>query len=795
MSKILFYFWALFILFVEIVFPQITQKQKITYLWPTDASKFLTSSFCEYRGRRFHTGIDIKTWGKTGYNVYAVRPGYIWRISVSPFGYGKALYLKLDTGEIAVYAHLSGFVPYIQERVEEEQKRIGRYRINKYFKPSEIPVTQGEIVAFTGQTGIGAPHLHFEIRDARNRPLNPLLKNYKLPDRVKPVITAISFTPLDINSEVNHDYKPYLVIPHRIKEGEYALPELIQIWGKVGVAVACYDKQLNIRHRIGVYSLRLFVDNKLKFQYQFDKVSFQKNSMIDWERDYRLARRGLGLFYKLYKEPYNTLNYYVPNQPWAGVLQTSLMDSLPGLQNKRQQSIGSTSFRASTDYLLPGYHDLRIEITDFFDNLTILRGKIVVGAPFHLYPIFSKEDSVNHRIENIVTDNIAGVNDIEVSYYAKNKWNLLAVNLANFIEKGGNDTSVPFEKLTGNLPLENYPVLKFIGKDPFGAPSYPLIYVDKNKLRANSPDPRIELALDFYDDYVRMEISSNVILRDQPQLFFISDSTDTIKIRCFQRELTQFIGKLDLVKIADKHGKFLIKAKTLSNEILKAEKFVHLKKVKQGVIKQIYSEDKKCKINFWRKSLFKDIYVRIQVDSTAKPTKSNWVGLAYDIEPRDVYLNSGVIIHLKYPKEELEPQKLGVYFLNGHGRWTFIDNKLDTTRHSVWARVFSLEKFRLLRDDIPPEVHIIQPAPYTTIRDDTPKISFYVRDRLSGIASEEEIEIRLDGEKVIAEYDPERYNIFYQVKEPLTRGAHQVSIRVRDRSHNVTTYQTKFWVQ
>ncbi|UCE08247.1 MAG: M23 family peptidase, partial [bacterium] len=77
------------------------------YLWPTDASQYLTSSFAEYRPGHFHAGIDIKTWGRIGHKVFAIRDGYIMRIGVSPFGYGKVLYQKLDTGVIAVYAHLS----------------------------------------------------------------------------------------------------------------------------------------------------------------------------------------------------------------------------------------------------------------------------------------------------------------------------------------------------------------------------------------------------------------------------------------------------------------------------------------------------------------------------------------------------------------------------------------------------------------------------------------------------------------------------------------------------------------
>ena len=79
------------------VFAQNRPENSLKYLWPTDASKHLTSAFGEYRARRFHTGIDVKTWGKTGYKIFAVRSGYILRVSVSPGGYGKVVYLKFDT--------------------------------------------------------------------------------------------------------------------------------------------------------------------------------------------------------------------------------------------------------------------------------------------------------------------------------------------------------------------------------------------------------------------------------------------------------------------------------------------------------------------------------------------------------------------------------------------------------------------------------------------------------------------------------------------------------------------------
>ncbi|MBL0020677.1 MAG: hypothetical protein IPP17_30650 [Bacteroidetes bacterium] len=49
-------------------------------------------SFCgpgELRNNHFHSGIDIKTGGGIGQPLLAVHDGYIYRIKVSPFGFGK----------------------------------------------------------------------------------------------------------------------------------------------------------------------------------------------------------------------------------------------------------------------------------------------------------------------------------------------------------------------------------------------------------------------------------------------------------------------------------------------------------------------------------------------------------------------------------------------------------------------------------------------------------------------------------------------------------------------------------
>ena len=91
------------------------------YLWPTNSSEYLASSFCEFREGHYHSAIDIKTWNTEGYPCYAVADGYIKRIRVSPFGYGKVLYLQLNDGQTAVYAHLQKFTKKVDEKIREKQ--------------------------------------------------------------------------------------------------------------------------------------------------------------------------------------------------------------------------------------------------------------------------------------------------------------------------------------------------------------------------------------------------------------------------------------------------------------------------------------------------------------------------------------------------------------------------------------------------------------------------------------------------------------------------------------------------
>jgi murein DD-endopeptidase MepM/ murein hydrolase activator NlpD len=123
------------------------------YAWPLPKIRGLSSAFAEYRHFRFHSGIDIPTQGKTGYQVVACESGYVYRVFSSWNGYGKAVYLKLDDGRYAVYGHLSQFSENITRLVQKEQLSKERYYTDLFLKEGEIRVKRGELIGYSGESG------------------------------------------------------------------------------------------------------------------------------------------------------------------------------------------------------------------------------------------------------------------------------------------------------------------------------------------------------------------------------------------------------------------------------------------------------------------------------------------------------------------------------------------------------------------------------------------------------------------------------------------------------------------
>src|SRR5690554_4593695 len=186
---------------------------------PLDVPLVLAANFGELRSNHFHTGIDLKTDRRTGYNILSVEDGYVSRIKVSPWGYGHVVYIDHYNGLTTVYAHLDKYVGELKDLVIEQQRKAEGFTIDYYPAKDSLKVKKGQIIAKSGNTGgSSAPHLHFELRETiTEHPLNPLLFNFDIADSQAPTIRGVKVYAL-----TEQGYR----VPNKAKH--------YQVWGSNG---------------------------------------------------------------------------------------------------------------------------------------------------------------------------------------------------------------------------------------------------------------------------------------------------------------------------------------------------------------------------------------------------------------------------------------------------------------------------------------------------------------------------------------------------------------------------------
>ncbi|MBT8375493.1 MAG: M23 family metallopeptidase, partial [Bacteroidia bacterium] len=120
---------------------------------PLDIPIVLSGTFAELRSNHFHSGLDIKTQRKVGLKVYAAAEGYVSRIKISHYGYGKAIYITHPNGYTSVYAHLQKFSERIENYIKDCQYDKESYQVEVFPASDELPIHTNEIIAFSGNTG------------------------------------------------------------------------------------------------------------------------------------------------------------------------------------------------------------------------------------------------------------------------------------------------------------------------------------------------------------------------------------------------------------------------------------------------------------------------------------------------------------------------------------------------------------------------------------------------------------------------------------------------------------------
>ena len=275
---------------------------------PLDIPMVLSGSFGELRNNHFHSGLDIKTQQRSGVPVYAPADGYVSRIKVGHYGYGKALYIKHPNGYSTVYAHLQKFEPAIQDFVKQNQYKKERYEIELFPKENSLLVKKGDLIAYTGNSGSsGGPHLHYEIRDSYSRPMNPMLFGLEIPDSKDPSITSVFAYPTSNDASVNHSMTPVKLRIIKQKDGTYKT-EKISAYGKIGFGIAATDQQNGAYNKNGVYRIKTSYNGKPKIDIKFEKISFDETRYLNRYIDYTYFKEHKIKIQKLFRQTNNPLS-------------------------------------------------------------------------------------------------------------------------------------------------------------------------------------------------------------------------------------------------------------------------------------------------------------------------------------------------------------------------------------------------------------------------------------------------------------------------------------------------------
>lgn len=343
---------------------------------PLNINMVLAGNFGEMRANHFHSGLDIKTEQREGLPVYAPANGYVSRINVQHYGYGKALYILHPNGYTTVYGHLRSFAGDIEKYAKDTQYAKETFEIELFPEKTLLPVKKGDLIAYTGNTGgSGGPHLHFEIRDSSQRPMNPLLFGIEIPDSKKPIVSAVFAYPTGEDAHVNQSQNRTKLRLIKQKDGTYKT-ESLTAYGKIGFGITTFDQQDGASNKNGSYKINTQFNGTEKFEVLFNKFAFSETRYLNRYTDYNYYETNKSMVQKLFREPNNPLSiitkeddngYITVNDSLSSIYTIDVSDfkgntmqvSIP-IEGKKMEILDPKKVEKTADYI---YADHATSIT------------------------------------------------------------------------------------------------------------------------------------------------------------------------------------------------------------------------------------------------------------------------------------------------------------------------------------------------------------------------------------------------------------------------------------------------
>ncbi len=307
----------------------------------------LSGNFGELRPNHYHMGLDLKTQKRQNLPVYAAADGYISRIKIEPFGFGRAIYINHPNGYSTLYAHLNDFIPALDEYIKQQQYKQESWRVILDLPAGLFPVKKGDFLAFSGNTGGSqAPHLHWEVRRiADETNVNPLLFGMPLPDNSNPTITRLAI--YDRTKSIYEQSPRYITIA-KTPSGYTTVPAVLSVSSpKISFAISASDTHSGSTNPNGIFEATVYDNGTAVAGFQMDNISYSNTRGLNAHIDYKTKANGGPYLQQLFELP-GYLHSIYKHASSDGVI--NLIDG--------------------------GVHGIKITVKDAIGNTAILNGSI-----------------------------------------------------------------------------------------------------------------------------------------------------------------------------------------------------------------------------------------------------------------------------------------------------------------------------------------------------------------------------------------------------------------------------------
>jgi hypothetical protein len=709
--------WLIWLAFMLMPSAQLFAQQ---YLWPLKLEPDIASRFGDCRSGHWHSGIDCRTQGQTGFKVYAIENGYIFKVRTGFWGYGKSLYLKLNDGNLIVFGHLQGFTPEIDRFVYNQQMNQKKYYQEIEFTPTQFPVRKGDVVAISGQTGVGFPHLHMEIRDKDNIPINPQKSFYHLDDNSSPVIVRLAvkrFIDYGIN---NYHDTEFLNIVGR--GGDYQVADTVAIYGQAAFSINAYDQGSGFSY--GIYRGSLSIDGDEIFAFSRDSLNYLTGSQISYVNDNELqtlaGNQGnsdddRATFYRLYCQPYDNQTFYGSYRFPDGVVDSDNLDNY--------------------------VHKIQISLSDVNGNTNKLR--LYIKKAILPLPEFSQFIK-SSKGADILINPFVGVTGFDAQICRK-------------LSAGFQSLSCKFDKTRNTIilpPIGTAKSIRFRSKNSAGEYS-PWVVID--------PDLKKSIVEQFADYWELINIRDDVI-----KPFMVMSDNQIFRKNYLSENIWQGMA----IRSEDQ---LIVSKSPETNQNLT-----------MGVCNSsmtIYSPDSLILLAIDKKALYGPSVVLISAMESRNDSKQ-----AFQIGTDQLLFNGTAKLTIKTDDLSINLKTTSLYVKWG-SRWYY---KAGIANNRASCTISGGGEFAFLSDEKPPTISGLSPANSTVLRNPKPIISCKVSDNLSGISRESQFSMTIDNNWVPADYDITTGILSYHINQPLSKGAHEVSIKIIDNQGNLATAITKF---